>query len=158
MSKTAMYLVRWIAWEGDSSAPFTESYSEQGSYADSTIGLRYLPVAVFDTEQQAKTDAHQREMAARAGVSPLWFDFYTLAELSQLDFHEAASRLLLKGIDSPPAQHPKDEGESTYHTEIAWRAWWDRESVNWSEQQLADAWAVFPKLRFFDVVEIEIED
>lgn len=158
MSRTAWYLVRRFAWYLDYGGLLIHSHSSQGYHCDGS-GPRYDPVALYPTESRATAEAHRRNVEARQGRNPFWFA-ETLTDLTDSTLEEAASRLVRKGLPPPPPRHPEERDEHDYlwRTCESWRAWWDRESVNWTAEQLADAWAVFPKLRFYDVVEIELED
>jgi len=149
-----MYLVRRITWDSGYGMLLFSSEADQGSPYNSS-GERYLPTAIFGTQHEAKAEAEGLELAARSGRGPFWFaaEWQSMTDLSG---EEATARLQQRGL--LPADSSKKGrrgfGENTH----AWREWWDRESVNWTTEQLADAWAVFNKLRFYDVVEIEVEE
>ena len=153
----AAYIVRRIAWDSGYSYPLCESQSAQGSY-DDTTGPRHVPIATFPTEREAKADAHRRNAEARAGRSPFWFA-EDWRELTDLSVDDAAARLARKGLPPPPpSRHFEEFNDYPWLICRVWQEWWDRESVNWTAEQSADAWAVFDKLRFYDVVEVEMED
>jgi hypothetical protein len=151
MSRTSSYTVCRFAWDGGADRCFSISF-----FHDADL-IRHVPVATFATELEAKAYAHQRNAETRAGWSPFWFtdDWKDLTDLTP---EEAVARLARKGLPSPQLRHPEDTGGLSWRTLEMWRQWWDRESANWTAEQLADAWAVFPKLRFYDVIEIEMED
>lgn len=156
MSHTSWFAFRRAAWDVGYEAPFTLSESAQGSYGDTT-GPRHVPVGLFPTEREAKAEAHRLNAEARRGRSPFWF-IEEWEYATDLTVDEAAARLVRKGLPPPPPRHPEEVGDDTWRTLPLWREWWDRESVNWTADQLADVWAVFSKLRFYDVIEIEVED
>lgn len=155
MSRTAAYMVRRRAVDNGYDAALELGESFQGSVQD-TIGPRHVAVTVFGTEKEANGVAHRLETDVRSGRSPFWFTDHWV-DLTDLHPQRAAERLVRKGFSPPPQPHPDDTEDDRWRTHEAWREWWDRESADWSEQQLADAWAVFHKLRFYDVVEIEME-
>lgn len=112
---------------------------------------------MFATEHEAKAEAYQLSVEARAGRSPFWFEDQW-NDFTDLTPEDAAVRLSRKGIPAPQPRHPEDTGGLSWRTLEMWREWWDRESANWTAEQRADAWAVFNKLQFYDVTEIEMED
>lgn len=155
MSTTAAYLVRRTAWEAEIGHPFLESTSWQGSY-DQTTGTRHVAVTVFLTERDAKAEAYRLTQGARAGRSPFWFSHH-LDEITDLSLLEVRARLIKKEL-APPPIHPQEDPDESWRTLEVWQEWWDRECGTWTADQLADAWAVFPKLRFYEMVEIDLED
>lgn len=120
-------------------------------------GPRYVPVALFATEHGAKIEVYRLTQILCARDNPFRFTS-EWDELTDLSLEQTATRLVRKGLPPPPPQHPEDTGKWLWRTVETWREWWDRESLNWTEEQRAAAWAVFDKLRFYDVIEIEMED
>jgi hypothetical protein len=151
MSRRACYTVYRFAWDRAAEQGFCISFIHDANLT------RHVPVATFTTEREAKAYAHQRNAETRVRWSPFWFTD-EWKELTDLTPEEAVARLARKGLSTPPPLQPEDTRGRFWRTLEMWRQWWDRESVNWNEQQWADAWAVFSKLRFYDVVEIEMED
>lgn len=156
MNTITVYMVRRVAWHLDFGGLLIHSHSEQGYHCDGS-GPRYAPVAIFTTEREANAEAHRLGQLLMMRGNPFQFTD-EWEEMTDLSLDEAAARLVRKGLPPPPPRHWEDTGEWLWRTCETWREWWDRESVNWTTEQLADAWAVFDKFRFYDVIEIELED
>jgi hypothetical protein len=158
VSRTAWYLVRRIALDGDTyfGRILHASESDQGDFRNPLLlGQRFVPVTLFATEREAKAESHRLDAASRTGLNPLGLseDWDTLTSLTP---DELAVRLHRKGFARFPV--PVENDEYHFVARNKWRDWWDEQSPSWTAEQLADAWAVFDKVRFFDVVEIEVED
>ncbi len=160
------YLVRRLAWDNWQFTSFSSSEAHQLGLGNPS-GPRHVPVAVFGTPADAEECAERLSREVRDNRGPFWFAS-DWALLSTLDPEDITSRLWqlnpplpdlpVPGLSPKKKKSWKAKGQERRRKHFyEWREWWDRESGDWTAEQLADAWAVFDKLRFYDVVEIELE-
>ena len=74
-------------------------------------GERFVAVALFLTEGEARAESYRLNAEARAGRSPFWFDSEWHG-MTDLTVEEAAARLVRKGFSPPPARSPDDTGRA----------------------------------------------
>jgi hypothetical protein len=102
-----------------------------------------MPVASFETFDEAEMHRRVLEAEAREGENPFRFGGASIFFQSSLDGPRLHDWLMDEAID-PPASELR-------HSD--WRTWWNAFAHTWNSHQLAHAWAAFDKVRFFEVVE-----
>jgi hypothetical protein len=131
------FLVRRLGWHQN---PHGDNYTRRLPLA--------VPVADFETFDEAEKERRRREQEARAGENPFRFGGATLFFQTSLDRPRLHDWLLDGGIDPPTDQFRHRD----------WREWWDFFAHTWTESQIEHAWQGLDKVRFFDVVEEESPD
>jgi hypothetical protein len=106
-----------------------------------------VPEAVHFDRAATERECERRELAARELLNPFWLG--PTVELSSRNADDIHADIGRMGLTPPPAPNPFDVG--------SWYEWWDHESANWTAEQRAAVWAMFDKVRLFEVVEIELE-
>ena len=132
MMNSSRYSVRRLVWY---QPPHGDPYTRRVPAV--------VPVASFDTFDDAEAHRRALEADAREGENPFRFGGCSVFFQSSLDGPRLHDWLMDAGIDPPVAQLRHGD----------WRVWWYAFAHTWSAEQLAHTWAAFDKVRFFDVVE-----
>jgi hypothetical protein len=101
-----------------------------------------LPVATFDTPEEAEAERARRERAAREVVNPFAIGSAP-HEQTSLPVFALRDWLLDADLSPPPADAPG----------AAWRAWWASQAPTWSAEQRERVWDRLDRLQFYVVEE-----
>jgi hypothetical protein len=109
---------------------------------------RCVPVAAFAGRNVAEAWMRERELEAARLFNPFW----RVGPTSVPRFEScAATRDRLKELVGPVPD------ESFGHRKQAgWRTWWDEHVPTWSDETLAAVWELFDRVRFYDVLELDV--
>jgi hypothetical protein len=100
-----------------------------------------------------KAEDHRRQLEAQARGTETPFDYGdSFEDITNLSDEEIERRFAAADIVYPTEADDEgwDRGE--------WRIWWEENVDEWTPEQRQAAWDVFEEVRFFEIVEIEIED
>jgi hypothetical protein len=146
-----MYLVRRLGWKvyGYKGYPPTCFRDMLNTPTDDP---RTTPVAAFTDRAAAEARARELERAARRLLSPFWSGNAVRVRTS-LTEEEFLARLKALGV--PPA--PVEQAKQGQPPSRNWWAWWEPHAHDWPDDVFHAVWDLFDKLRFHDVVEVELE-
>jgi hypothetical protein len=139
--KLKCYIVQQVSW----------NYNDEWYYREDGDGTEnspnfHRPVKVFRSRENAEAFAHEKDVAARKGWGGNPFSFCeSLDQMTTLSTEEFWERVQALGVPRPSAQ----PGGYWFGYD-----WWERAKL---KPEVANAiWDLFDRVRFFEVIEIEL--
>lgn len=142
-----LFLVVRIGWKVSAWDPTYTQVSPD--FLDRTgEDRRFIPVAGFADRTSAETRAWELELEAARLFNPFW----RLGGLNSLLPHSEFISRLGNLVGALP------EAETVNSNRVRlWAQWWAEQMPEWSDATLAAVWKLFDEIRFYDVVEVEVE-
>jgi hypothetical protein len=111
---------------------------------------RFVPVAAFADRGAAEAFMREQELEAARVFNPFQV-LGPLSTLTSLSPAEFTRRLDTVAGPLPEAQFAAED--RLKH----WRPWWDEHQPQWSDTTLAVVWELFDAVRFYDILELDVE-
>jgi hypothetical protein len=140
------FVVQEIGW----------NYNDEYFYRGSDGETDDRPVRAFRTREGA--EAHRRALEAdREGMEQLNpFEFgQSLAAVTSLTSRELARRLTALGLEPPDIEPDEDDGGEEW---LGWFEWWQDAGEQLTAEQNAQVWNLLDRIRFYEVLEVELHD
>jgi hypothetical protein len=147
-----LFLVRRTGLKWQSNRGFIAAYADSIDSPDDQ--KRYVAESVFTKRHIAEEHATLQELAMWRQICPFAGLTEEAERLSNVSPSNLFARLSALGLLLPKSSPPIGRGSLRYH----WPEWWRDILVALPDEVLRDVMNLFNKVRFFDVVEIPVED
>ena len=107
-----------------------------------------VPVAAFAERGAAEAWMRERELEAARLFNPFWRIAPASAMVSgSCEMRRRRLERLVGAVPDEPFSARKQAG---------WRDWWDEHMPMWSDKTLAQVWELFDRVRFYNVLELDV--
>lgn len=143
-----VYVVVRIGWRVDVQGANFTWFVPDWREVDYGEDRRLVPAAAFADRAAAEAHSRALELEAARLFNPFWqiMPFQSLTHLPEPDFRHRLAALVAPVPLDPLTVDPRP----------GWHDWWDEHMPTWSDETLAAVWALFDRVRFYEVLELDL--